>query len=225
MPRAYTKSGDKEVYESDKWKSPIYTGLSSINTISVDSNGNYNWPIIFNFQKTNSSTSYYITTNYADITLTQYYEYKLVDNTKTLDVYIYYNSNGSNNQGRNSGYYIQEVSYYEKTDDFMVPDNRTSLFSSGEFTEQKSTSITINKGKIYTLYCWVYICMNSTGIGIGPTNTQTTLTVSNGKILGSSSKDDYEITYDFDSSAIKLIITVDCWHSGSSGGGFQPSRP
>lgn len=42
--------------------------------------------------------------------------------------------------------------------------------------------------------------------------------LSNGKLLCSSTVDDYSITYDFDSSIIKLSITVDCWNSGTSGG-------
>lgn len=38
--------------------------------------------------------------------------------------------------------------------------------------------------------------------------------LSNGKLFGSSTVDDYSITYDFDICAIKLSITVDCWNSG-----------
>ena len=119
--------------------------------------------------------------------------------------------------------YGNEVSYYEKTNDILPPDNRTKIFSSGTFTQSKSSNITIDKGKTYTLYCWVYICLShKNDESIGSANEQTTLTVSNGKLLGSSTVDSYLITYDFDSSAVKLSITVDCWNSGSSGGGIIP---
>lgn len=148
--------------------------------------------------------------------------FKPEDTTKTLSVTIKYNVGGSNTQGKNTGYYIQEVSYYEKTSDFLVPDNRTQIFSSGTFTQSKSSNITIDKGKTYTLYCWVYICLGNDDTDIGTANAQTTLTVSNGKLLGSSTVDDFSITYDFDSSAKKLSITVDSWNSGSSGGEIIP---
>ena len=37
--------------------------------------------------------------------------------------------------------------------------------------------------------------------------------LSNGKFLGSSTVNDFSMTYDFDSSAIKLSITVDSQNS------------
>lgn len=80
--RCYTKSGSKEKYESNLWKSPTsgnWSSMGIIGSISTpDSNGNYTVTPGNNFKDSDSTTSYYCFTEYNGIKKTFYFEKSIV---------------------------------------------------------------------------------------------------------------------------------------------------
>lgn len=71
MPRAYTKSGSVEKYESEQWATPVWSGSVTGTVTGPDSNGNYTVNAPTNYVVTNTDVSWNhgvtCTTNYAQV--------------------------------------------------------------------------------------------------------------------------------------------------------------
>ena len=134
MPRAYTQSGQKGVYEPNEWKTPTWSGSTGSIT-GPDSNGNYT---------VNPPSGYRITTDTSqDYCETEYHNVKhkiyMVKETITINVIGQIAISGG------TAYYAWAKSNLAVPCDVNVRILYTKIKSSGA-SDDLSINLTINKG-------------------------------------------------------------------------------
>lgn len=134
MPRAYTQSGQKGVYEPNEWKTPTWSGSTGSIT-GPDSNGNYT---------VNPPSGYIITTDSSqDYCETEYHNVKhkiyITKKTITINVIAQISISGG------TAYYAWAKANQSVPCDVNVKILYTSIKSSGK-SDDFSINLTINKG-------------------------------------------------------------------------------
>lgn len=133
MPRAYTQSGQKGVYEPNEWKTPTWSGLPG-SIIGPDSNGNYT---------VNPPSGYKITTDTSqDYCETEYHNVKhkiyIVMNNITINVTVNISISGG------TSYFARVHANMSVPCDITVRILYTKINSAGG-SDDLSINLTINK--------------------------------------------------------------------------------
>lgn len=134
MPRAYTQSGQKGVYEPNEWKTPTWSGLQGSIT-GPDSNGNYT---------VNPPTGYKITTDTSqDYCETEYHNVKhkiyMTKENTTINVIAQISISGG------TAYYAWAKANISVPCDVDVKILYTRIKTGGS-SDDLSINLTINKG-------------------------------------------------------------------------------